>query len=102
MSSPAAANLRSSQDSKKKPRESPKIWGRIRMTAGISVGSNSISRVPAYDLEEVHAVVRPSERPGDALELLNINKPAAESDLFRAADLQSLPTFDHLDERCRL
>src|SRR6185312_1543902 len=87
-SMPPAANFRSSQDSKKKPRASPKTFGRISTTSGIAVRSNSISHYPAArELEQVGAIASLRKRPGERLQLARIDIAGAEGDFFRATHL---------------
>src|SRR5579872_2517690 len=102
---PAAANLRSSHDSRKKPLLSPNTRGLMRITSGISVGRNSMrgdSGVTADDLEQIRAVTALLQRPGQLLELGDVDEAAAISDLFGAGHLQSLSRLQCLDEHRRL
>src|ERR1700733_1800676 len=102
-SSPAAANLRSSQDSKKKPRGSPNTFGRIRTTSGISVGSNSISGDrPARDLEQIGPIAGLRQGQREFLQACSVYVTRAEGDFLGATHLQSLPTFDRFNEHRRL
>src|SRR5262249_11545311 len=95
---PAAANFRSSQDSKKWPRASGKTAGRTSTTSGISMRSNCISSLPACNLQQILSVPRTRKRQGEALELRRIDETRPVGDLLRAAHLQSLPLLDRLDE----
>src|SRR5580693_3162231 len=98
-SSPAAANLRSSQDSKKKPRGSPNTFGRMRTTSGISVGSNSISDdLPARDFEQVSPVAGLCQRQCQFLQACSVYVTRAEGDFLGTTHLQPLPAFDRFDE----
>src|ERR1700678_93365 len=102
-SSPAAANFRSSQDSKKYPRGSPNTFGRMRTTSGISVGSNCISNhLAASDLEQISPVTGLSERQRQLFQARGVYVAGAEGDLLRTTHFQSLPTLDRLDEHRRL
>src|SRR5215470_25974 len=98
---PAAANLRSCQDSRKKPRESPNTSGRISTTSGISVAMKRMSGAPVGDLEQVLPVATSRQRARQALELCRVDVAAAKRDLLRAADLQPLAALERLDEHRR-
>src|SRR5262245_18264251 len=98
---PAAANLRSCQDSRKKPRASPKTCGRMSTTSGISVGRKRISGASARDLEQVLPVAAARQLARQALELRCVDVAAPEGDLFRAAHLETLAALEGLDEHGR-
>src|SRR3569833_3868028 len=95
---PPAANFRSSQDSRKKPRAAPNTFGRINTTSGMAVGSNSTIHPPACDLEEVGAVAGLRQRQRQLLEASGIDVAGSEGNLLRATYYQALPALECLDE----
>src|SRR5690349_21016578 len=96
---PPVSNLRSSQDSRKKPRASPNTFGRINTISGIAVGSNSISHdLTAGDLEQIGSVACLRQWQGQLFQLRGIDVAGAKCDLLRATPLQALAALDRIDE----
>lgn len=57
-----------------------------------------MSEVPLNELGEVCAIAGLGQGARKALQLIHTDITVVECDLFRAADLQSLPRLDRLDE----